>query len=198
MSSSTGSVNRPMEGRARAQAARGDLAGAVRTLEPVVARAPLPGPLVALGEFYEASGERTKARQQYALVDAWTELARASGVDPDLDIALAAADHGDPAAALRATRSAWSHRHTVHTADALAWALHVNGRDREAVAYARGATATGYHNAVFLYHRGLIELGAGHTETGRSFLTRALALNPAFTPQGARTAREALERTAAR
>jgi tetratricopeptide (TPR) repeat protein len=185
-----------LEGRARAQAAEGDLDDAIRTLEPAVARAPLPGPLVALGEFYDARGERGKAREQYALVGAWTELARASGVDADLDIALAAADHGDPAAALRAARGAWTRRHTVHTADALAWALHVNDRDREAVPYARGATATGYRDAVFLYHRGVIELGAGHTETGRRFLTRALALNPAFTPQGARTARTALERTA--
>ncbi len=135
-----------LEGRARAQAASGDRAGAVTTLERVVARAPLPGPLVALGELYEArgaDGDRAKARAQYALVDAWTALARAGGVTADLDTALAAADHGDAGEALRAARAEWDRRHTVHTADALAWALHVNGRDREALRYARRATATG-------------------------------------------------------
>ncbi|MGC0332989.1 tetratricopeptide (TPR) repeat protein [Streptomyces sp. SAI-170] len=182
-----------LEGRARAQAAKGEGAAAVRGLEQVVARAPLPGPLVALGELYEARSDRARAREQYALVDAWTALARAGGVDVDLDTALAEADHGDRAAALRAARAEWARRHTVHTADALAWALHVNGRDTEALPYTRRATATGYRNAAFLHHRGVIELATGHAREGRAHLTAALKLNPAFSPLGAREAREALE-----
>ncbi|GAA0650435.1 tetratricopeptide repeat protein [Streptomyces thermocarboxydovorans] len=185
-----------LEGRARAQAANGDRAGAIRTLEQVVARSPLPGPLVALGELYEArggDGDRAKARDQYALVDAWTSLARAGGVNADLDTALALADHGDPAQALRAARAEWERRRTVHTEDALAWALHVNGRDNEALAHARRATATGYRNAVFLYHRGMIERATGHHEAARASLKAALELNPGFSPLGAREARAALK-----
>ncbi|MCH0567102.1 hypothetical protein [Streptomyces sp. MUM 2J] len=181
-----------LEGRARAQAASGDRAAAVRNLERIVSRAPLPGPLTALGELYEEHGELAKAREQYALVDAWTALARANGVDADLDTALAA-DHGDAAAALRAARAEWKRRQTVHTADALAWALHVNGRDAEALPYARRATATGYRNALFLYHRGMVEHGAGHPAEGRALLTEALGLNPGFSPLGARAARTVLE-----
>ncbi|WP_149550710.1 tetratricopeptide repeat protein [Streptomyces marokkonensis] len=184
-----------LEGRARAQAASGDREGAVETLEQVVARSPLPGPLVALGELYEergADGDRARARDQYALVDAWTALARAGGVDVGLDTALAAADHGDPGEALRAARAEWDRRHSVHTADALAWALHVNGRDEEALRYARRATATGYRNAAFLYHRGMIEKAAGQDGAARDSLTAALELNPAFSPLGARAARAAL------
>ncbi|MFD6905809.1 hypothetical protein [Streptomyces sp. NPDC060077] len=185
-----------LEGRARAQAASGDHAGSVETLELVVTRSPLPGPLVALGELYEArgaDGDRAKARDQYALVDAWTTLARAGGVDVDLDTALAAADHGDAGEALRAARAEWDRRHSVHTADALAWALHVNGRDEEALRYARRATATGYRNAVFLYHRGMIEKAAGHDRAARGSLSAALELNPGFSPPGARAARAALK-----
>ncbi|WP_306190816.1 lipopolysaccharide assembly protein LapB [Streptomyces sp. MK5] len=185
-----------LEGRARAQAASGDLAGAVKGMERVVSRYPLPGPLVVLGELYEArgaEGDRAKARDQYALVDAWTALARANGVDADLDTALAAADHGNKSDALRAARAEWARRHTVHTADALAWALHVGGRDREALPYARRATATGYRDASFLYHRGTIELATGRREQGRALLTAALKLNPGFSPLGARQARTALE-----
>lgn len=184
-----------LEGRARAQAASGDRAGAIATLEQVVARSPLPGPLVTLGELYEArgaEGDRAKAGDQYALVDAWTALARVGGVDVDLDTALAAADHGDAGEALRAARSEWDRRRSVHTADALAWALHVNGRDEEALRYARRATATGYRNAVFLYHRGMIEKAAGHDRAARGSLTAALELNPGFSPLGARAARTAL------
>ncbi|CAL9608859.1 tetratricopeptide repeat protein [Streptomyces sp. Tu 3180] len=185
-----------LEGRARAQAAGGDRAGAVATLERVVARSPLPGPLVALGELYEdrgADGDRARAREQYALVDAWTALARAGGVDADLDTALATADHGRPGEALRAARAAWDRRHGVHTADALAWALHVNGRDEEALPYARRATATGYRNAAFLYHRGMIERATGHDRAARASLAAALELNPGFSPLGARAARAALK-----
>ncbi|MER8224893.1 tetratricopeptide repeat protein [Streptomyces sp. NPDC094143] len=185
-----------LEGRARAQAARGDRAAAVRGLEQVVARSPLPGPLVALGELYEArggEGDRARAGDQYALVDAWTSLARAGGVNADLDAALAAADHGDHEAALRAARAEWDRRHSVHTADALAWALHVNGRDEEALPYARRATATGYRNAAFLYHRGVIERATGNERAAREHLKAALDLNPGFSPLGAREARTALD-----
>ncbi|GGU94558.1 hypothetical protein GCM10010260_32180 [Streptomyces filipinensis] len=185
-----------LEGRARAQAASGDRAAAVKGMETVVSRYPLPGPLVELGELYEArgaAGDRARARRQYALVDTWVALARANGVNADLDTALAAADHGDKAAALRAARAEWSRRRTVHTADALAWALHVNGHDAEALPYARRATATGYRNAAFLYHRGMIELATGHRTAGRASLTSALRLNSGFSPLGAAEARKALE-----
>ncbi|MFI8189054.1 tetratricopeptide repeat protein [Streptomyces sp. NPDC085946] len=186
-----------LEGRARARAASGDRDAAVEDLERIVARSPLPGPLVALGELYEARGDRARARDQYALVGAWTALARAGGVDADLDTALAAADHGDAEEALRAARAAWDRRHSVHTADALAWALHAAGRDEEALPYARRATATGYRNAVFLHHRGMIARAAGHRAEARTFLTAALELDPGFSPLGAREARAALKDLAA-
>lgn len=184
------------EGRARAQAASGDRSGAIGTLEQVVARSPLPGPLVALGELYEArgaDGDRAKAADQYALVDAHAALARAGGVNADLDTALAAADHGDPEAALRAARAEWDRRHSVHTADALAWALHRSGRSEEALPHARRATATGYRNAAFLHHRGMIERATGRDGDARRSLTAALELNPGFSPLGAREARAALD-----
>ncbi|WTF57142.1 hypothetical protein OHB10_37170 [Streptomyces sp. NBC_01597] len=185
-----------LEGRARAQYASGDRAAAIKGMAQVVARYPLPQPLVELGEMYEergAEGDKEKARDQYALVDAWIALARANGVNADLDTALAAADHGNKASALRAARAEWARRHTVHTADALAWALHVNGRDAEALPYAREATATGYRNASFLYHRGVIERATGHAKDARASLQAALTLNPGFSPLGAGEARKALK-----
>ncbi|MEV6512560.1 tetratricopeptide repeat protein [Streptomyces sp. NPDC051642] len=187
-----------LEGRARAQAALGDRAEAIKGMELVVSRYPLPQPLVELGELYEsrgAAGDKAKADDQYALVDAWIALARANGVNADLDTALAAADHGNVKSALKAARAEWARRHTVHTADALAWALHVNGLDKEALPYARRATATNYHNASFIYHLGIIELATGHKADGRAHLTKALKLNPGFSPLGASKARKALEAT---
>ncbi|WP_200303632.1 tetratricopeptide repeat protein [Streptomyces adelaidensis] len=182
-----------LEGRARAQAASGDGAAAVRGLEQVVSAYPLPGPLVVLGELYEAKGDTAGAREQYALVNAWTSIARANGVNADLDTALAAADHGDEKAALKAAEAEWKRRETVHTADALAWALHVNGRDDDALPYARRATATGYKDATFLYHRGMVESAAGDTKEARASLKAALDLNAGFSPLGAERARKTLK-----
>lgn len=180
-----------LEARGRARAARGETDAAIADLRTVVARRPLPGTLVALGELYDAQGEPARAREQYRLIDSWVRLARAHGVDPDLDTALAAADHGDRAVALRAARDEWKRRHTVHTADALAWALHVNGHDREALRYARRATSTGVREASFLYHRGAIE-SALSPASGHAWLRAALDLNPGFSPRGAREARRLL------
>ncbi|MFD7612154.1 tetratricopeptide repeat protein [Streptomyces sp. NPDC059828] len=179
--------------RARALAGKGDLKGAIKEFEDLVGRYPLPGRLVALGELYEATGRPERAREQYAVVGTYTGLARAGGVNPDLDTALAAADHGDKAAALRAARAEWQRRRTVHTEDALAWALHRSGESQEALAHAKRATATGYRNAAFLFHRGMIERAVGDTAGARASLSRALELNPGFSPLGSRDARRALD-----
>ncbi|MFC8126667.1 tetratricopeptide repeat protein [Streptomyces sp. NPDC057302] len=173
-----------LECRARAWAGQGDTGRAIRALVDVVARAPLPGPLVALGELYEergGPGDAAKAREQYALVSAWVSLARANGVNADLDAAVALTDHGTRAerkAALRAAKAEWGRRHTVHTADALAWALHVDGHSAEALRYARRATATGFREASFMYHRGVIEGAAGNADAARRWKSKARDLDP--------------------
>ena len=122
------------------------------------------------------------------------ELSTANGVNTDLELALFDADHGDPEAALRAARAEWNRRHSVHVADALAWALHVNGLDREAVTYSRRALSLGTRNAQFLYHAGMIELALGNTAGARDLLGRALAINPHFSVMHAPNAARALER----
>lgn len=182
-----------LDGRARVRAARGDATGALADREALVRRAPLPGYVVALGEMHEAAGRRDKAREQYAVLDAWRTLARSNGVVTDLETASAGADHGDPAAALRAAEAEWSRRRSIHIADALAWALHVNGRDREALGYARAAARTGYRDARFLYHRGMIERALGRNAEARRSLTAALRLNPDFSVLEAAKARSALK-----
>ncbi|GCD38802.1 hypothetical protein OEIGOIKO_06621 [Streptomyces chrestomyceticus JCM 4735] len=181
-----------LEGRARTYAARGQLGTAARELREVVRRYPLPGPLAALGEVYEARGERAVAQRQYTLAGTWADLARANGVAVDLETALVEADHGDRQAALRAARAEWSRRHTVHTADALAWALHRTGQDRAALPYAERAAAPGFRDAAFLYHRGMIERALGRTADARRDLSAALRLDPGFSPTGAAAARSAL------
>lgn len=190
-----------LDGQARVLAARGDSAGALKAREALVQRVPLPSYVVALGEAYEARGRRDKAREQYAIAGTWNTIAKANGVDTDLEAALVAADHGDRAAALRSARAEWTRRCgrprsaagcSVHVDDVLGWALHVNGRDREALDYARRAARTGYRNALFLYHRGMIERSLGRDAAARRSLRAALRLNPLFSEVHAPQARKAL------
>ena len=103
-----------------------------------------------------------------------------------------APDHGDPAGALRHAQAEWGRRHSVLVADALAWALHVNGRDAEALGYASQATALGERNAVFFFHKGMIERSLGKRDEARGDLSDALGINPHFSVLLAPAARAAL------
>ncbi|MFJ6594842.1 tetratricopeptide repeat protein [Streptomyces violaceusniger] len=182
-----------LEGRGRTSVADGRQKAGIRDLEAVVRRYPLPAELAALGEAYEARGDRSLARRQYSVVGTWITLARANGVATDLDSALVAADHGEVREALKAARAEWDRRRTVHTADALAWALHRNGEDEKALEYAERAAGPGYRNAAFRYHRGVIEKSLGDDKSARRHLKAALDLNPGFSPTGARAAKAALK-----
>ena len=123
-----------LAGQARLAVARGDLDAAERDYLRVVQRLPLTEYVVELGELYDATGRPELARQQYAVATATARLLAANGVVTDLETALFQADHGSPAEALAAARAEWSARHSIHTADALGWALHAAGRDRRGAA----------------------------------------------------------------
>ncbi|WP_369009208.1 hypothetical protein [Actinomadura sp. BRA 177] len=190
-----------LDGRARVRAAQGDVAGALADRAGIVRRLPLPQYLTEYGELLETAGRRDEAKRQYAVATAWARIAKANGVDADLEIALFESDHGDPKAALRAARTEYERRCpdsavrqcSVHAADALAWALHANGRDAEALHYARQATATGYRRAQFHFHLGVIEKALGKRRDARRDLADSLRRNPRFSPLWAPRAKAALD-----
>ncbi|MFA1538690.1 tetratricopeptide repeat protein [Actinomadura monticuli] len=190
-----------LDGDARVRAARGDTAGALAVRAEIVRRLPLPQYLTEYGELLESAGRRDEAERQYAVATAWARIAEANGVDADLETALFESDHGDPDAALRAARAEYGRRCpgarvrrcSVHAADALAWALHVNGRDAEALRYARQATATGYRRAQFRFHLGAIEKALGKRAGARRDLAGSLHRNPHFSPLWAPRAKAALD-----
>lgn len=186
-----------LEGRAKVAAAEGRVDDAVRLYDQAVARAPLPQTLVQYGQYLQSIGRPDAARQQFALVEAQQRLLTANGVRDDLAAAEYAADHGNPEVALRSAQAEWGRRRSVLVADALAWALHVNGRDAEALGYARAATRLGWRNATFLHHLGMIEASLGQRAAAREHLSAALAMNAHFSPVLAPIARSTLARLAA-
>ncbi|WP_412538541.1 tetratricopeptide repeat protein [Longispora sp. K20-0274] len=179
-------------GRARVLTARGQVDRALAEYKGVVTRLPNPGYLAEYGDLLAANGDPAAARAQYGLVRAGQRLLAAQGVNTDLELALFDADHDAPAAALESARAAYAARPTVFAADALAWALHVNGRSAEALPYAREAQRLGTRSALLAYHLGVIEAATGDRDGARTHLESALKLNPHFSVVHAPRARQVL------
>lgn len=167
-------------GLAKAAWARGDVAEAIRRYQDVVERYPSPEYAAALGDVYASQGQLQLADQQYAVVQAERDVLRANGVNVDLELSLFDSDHGDPAGALAAAQAEWSRRHSIHVADAYAWALYRNGRLEEAAGYSQQALQLGTKNALFLFHAGMIERARGNDASARAFLRQAVSVNPDF------------------
>ena len=182
-----------LAGRARVAAARGDVDAALEDWADVVQRLPEPGYLTELGDLYTSLGRTQEAADQYAVVRITEQLFTAAGSDLDLEQSLFSADHGDPVGALRSAERAWQSRRSVGTADAYAWALHVNGRSAEARGLATQAQRLGTRSALFAYHRGMIELAVGDKAAARASLRSALEINPHFSPLHAPRAQAALD-----
>ncbi|MFI7588405.1 hypothetical protein ACIB24_15150 [Spongisporangium articulatum] len=179
-------------GRAAAAAAAGRTDEALRDYADVTARLPLPEYLLEYAQLLVSLGRDADADALYVVLAGEQQLFAANGVQDDLTAAVVEADHGDPADAVRHARLEWDRRQHPLVADALAWALHRAGRDAEAREFADRAAGTGWRNAIFAYHRGMIEKSLGHDDSARRELTRALDINPYFSPTQAPVARRAL------
>jgi Flp pilus assembly protein TadD len=77
----------------------------------------------------------------------------------------------------------------VFAADAMAWAMQVNGRHEEALTFADKAGVFGWRNASFAFHRGMILASLGRNADATAALGEALAINPYFSPLHAAAAR---------
>lgn len=182
-----------LQGRAKITAARGDLDDALTGYADLVARVPSPQYLHEHAILLRAAGRTEDAARQFDLLAQQEQLLVAAGSTDDLAASAAAADRGDPTTALAAAEREWARRQNPLVADALAWALHLSGRDAEAIGYADRAAATGWRNATFAYHRGMILQALGRSAEAADALDLALRTNPHFSPVDAPAARAALD-----
>lgn len=187
-----------LEARAKAEAAQGSTDAALADYTRAVARVPQPAFVVELGELLQSLGHTKEAEQQYQVFRGEEKLFTDNGVALDSDGTLFEADHGDPAKALTLGAQGLRTRPFLDMHDAYAWALHVNGRDREALEQSTQATTLGMRNALFHYHRGMIEKTLGHRDEALAELGQALTINPYFSPLNAPLARAALQELGAR
>jgi tetratricopeptide (TPR) repeat protein len=181
-----------LAGRARAQVALGRKSAALHDYATVIARVPLPQYVLEYAELLQSLDRDTAADEQFALVSAEQKLLAANGVVDDLTPAVVEASHGSATAAVRHAEAEWGRRKSVIVADALGWALHRAGRNREALSYAKRANRLGWRNAAFRYHLGMIELSLGRRAKAHRDLATALEINPYFSVLQAPLARRAL------
>lgn len=182
-----------LQGRAKVLAARGRTDEAIEGYRLLTERVPLPQYLLEYGELLESAGRGDEAQATYRLIADQRRLDAAQGSSDDLMATQVAADHGDPAEAVRLAQAEWDRRHSVFTADALAWALHRAGRDAEALPYAEQAAKLGRRDATTTFHRGMILAALGRTGEAIATLDEALHTNPHFSPLHAPVARQTLD-----
>lgn len=182
-----------LAGRARAKAALGRTAEAVRDWAAALAARPDPAYALEAGELDEAMGRTQAARDRYGMVLDRAGEGFTHGANPSLAVARYEADHGDPDKAVGWLRGEWKRGHrSADVADALGWALARSGKAEEALPYAKKATEQGPRSALFLYHRGEIERALDMPGEARRHLEDALRTNPHFSPLRAEAARSAL------
>jgi len=180
--------------RARALIASGHMAEGLQDYRTSTTMLPLSTTIAEYASALRVAGHPAEAAQEEALVGTTYRLLRASGSDVDLELSLYEADHGEAAAAVQAATREYRRRESVLTEDALGWALHVAGRNQEALKHAKAAERLSTTNASFAYHRGMIEQALGKDAAAREALQRALRTNPYFSLTGAAQARRTLQK----
>jgi tetratricopeptide (TPR) repeat protein len=180
-------------GLARVEIAAGKLDAAANRLRSVTQRLPLTTYLILLAETDQARGDERAAQVDLAVVRTQQRLLRAGGAQPDAELILFDANHGDPGAAVRLGRRLWAEAPSVRSADALGWALTRAGRPAEGLVWARRALRLGSRDPLFHLHAGLAAKATGQAGPAARSLRTALAGRGVLSPLQVRDARTALE-----
>lgn len=177
-------------GLARVDAAEGNYLRAIDRLRGVVDALPLPEYAIWLGDAQRAAGRAAEARETDELVGAIERLLAANGVRTELQTALFDLDRGRRVKqALERAQTAYANAPSIQSADVLAWALARNGRCAEALVASKRSLRLGTRDALFFFHRGMIERCLGHGAAAGTWFRRALAANPYFSLRWAPVAR---------
>ena len=146
-----------------------------------VAIAPQQDVVAALGDVFTAAGRKDEAKKEYALVETIARLNKANGVKGDMLTAKFYADHDmHLPEALKMAEDEYATRKNVYQADTLAWCYFKNGRMEEAQKMIRVALSQKTPEALFYFHKGMIEAKAGNRPAAQLALYTAASENPNF------------------
>jgi tetratricopeptide (TPR) repeat protein len=141
-----------------------------------------PGTLGVMSDAYAALGDSVKADEfAHAMEIAVSKQATAYHRAWSLFLL----DHGRGAdEVLAKAQEELRTRRDIYGYDVVAWALHANGRDREAREAMTHALALGTQDAMLFYHAAVIDRALGRNAVAARELEHARALNP-YLVQGA-------------
>jgi tetratricopeptide (TPR) repeat protein len=170
---------------------------AVVLYQKAIAVVPYPMFAAALYDLDMKLGRVDDARKQYALIEFMGKLNPINRRLFYRELALFYADHGlKLEESVDLAKQELGVRHDIYTWDILAWVLHRNGRELEAAEAMKHALTLGTKDSLLDFHAGIIEYRLGHREQARTFLEKALELNPSFHILYADQARQALAQVA--
>lgn len=170
----------------KVKAARKDYPAAIDSYKKAIAIAPQHEALVALGDLYALTSNKTEAEKQYALVETIHKINKANGVRGDMQIAQFYADHDiNLPEALQEAEAEYPTRKNVFAADTLAWCYYKNGRYKQAAETIRYALSKKTPEARLHYHAGMIFAKLNLHESAMQELNAALSINPEFSPRDA-------------
>ena len=171
---------------------------AIESFKKAIEIAPQVDAVIALGDLYTVTGKPELAKNQYDLVESIHKLNKANGVRGDLQIAQYYADHDIRLPeALKMAEEECKTRSNVYAEDILAWCYFKNDRLPEAKNAIETALSKKTPEALFLYHKGMIEAKLGEVSEARKTLYEALSVSPNFHPIYARFAEEEVKKQGA-
>ena len=150
---------------------------AVALLQRRYQAAPRAENLYDLAEALGLAGQSSDAQKAFAEFET-KSLAESNKADnSNRELVFYYADHAKQLAkALRVAQREFSWRHDVYTLDAYAWALHVNGCNREARKQIEAALAVGVRDAKLFRHAGEIALALDDRAAAERYLTQSSEL----------------------
>jgi tetratricopeptide (TPR) repeat protein len=158
----------------RTQQARMDEAVALR--ERHYAAAPHPENQFELGVALARAGRHQEARAAWQAFETAARREVERWDNANIELVYYYADHADrPREALAIAEGEAARRQDVRTLEALAWALHKNGRSRDAQVEMKKALAVGVKDPVTFYHAGAIAAAAGAVSDARGYLEQSLS-----------------------
>lgn len=191
--------------------ARGEPAAAASDLEKAATLSPQLAVLADLTLAYQLAGDLTQSKAVARRIQelhhptddahihdvAATEPHRHGHGAGDADWALYLADHdGDLDEALREAEAAYRVSKSIHVSDALAWVYYRKGQYDSARKTVLKAMKWKTPDAMLLFHAGMIHARLGEWPAARTYLYKALSLNPNFHPLFTNEAAETLRNLA--
>jgi tetratricopeptide (TPR) repeat protein len=171
-----------LQGLANFRAAEGHYEDAVELYERLIAIRPDVGHLAGLGDVYALKGDHAAAEAQYnQAIEFIAQLDPVNKFLYNREIVLFYANHNLEAdTAIQLATAELENRKDIYGYDALAWSLHKGGRNSEAAHAMDQALRLGTQDPMLFYHAGMIHYALGNAERAKTYLEKAVSLNPYF------------------